>query len=74
MSTNREISEAFRQIATALELLEANRFRVNGNLRVARPLRTLTRRSRAWWRRIRGRQFPSRALDDGSTRVPNSFE
>ncbi len=42
MSTNREIAETFDQIATALELLEANRFRVAGNQRVARLLRDMT--------------------------------
>ena len=42
MSTNREIAETFDQIATALELLEANRFRVGGNQRVARVLRDMT--------------------------------
>ncbi len=41
MSTNREIAESFRQIATALELLEANRFRINSYQRVARVLRDL---------------------------------
>ena len=41
-STNREIAETFRQIATALELLEANRFRVNSYNRVARVLRDLS--------------------------------
>ncbi len=41
MSTNREIAETFRQIATALELLEANRFRINSYNRVARVLRDL---------------------------------
>ena len=41
MSTNKEIAETFRQIATALELLEANRFRVNSYNRVARVLRDL---------------------------------
>ena len=41
VSTNREIADVFQQIATALELLEANRFRVNGNLRVARVVRDL---------------------------------
>ncbi len=42
MITNREIAGVFRQIAGALELLEANRFRVNGHLRVARVLRDMT--------------------------------
>ncbi len=42
MSTNRELAEVFDQIAAALELLEANRFRVLGNQRVARVLRDLT--------------------------------
>lgn len=42
MTTNREIAEVFGQIATALELLDANRFRVNGYRRVARVLRDLT--------------------------------
>ncbi len=42
VSTNREISQVFRQIATALELLEANRFRIAGNQRVARVLADLT--------------------------------
>ncbi len=41
MSSNREIAETFQQIATALELLEANRFRVNSNRRVARVLRDM---------------------------------
>ena len=41
MSTNREIAETFKQIATALELLEANRFRVNSNHRISRVLRDL---------------------------------
>ncbi len=42
MITNRQIAGTFRQIASALELLEANRFRINGNLRVARVLRDMT--------------------------------
>ncbi len=41
MSTNLEIAETFRQIATALELLEANRFRINSNQRVARLLKDM---------------------------------
>ncbi len=41
-STNREIAETFRQIATALELLDANRFRINSHLRVARVLRDMS--------------------------------
>ena len=43
MSTNRELSRIFGQTAAALELLGANRFKVNANTRVARLLKDLTR-------------------------------
>ncbi len=42
MSTNRELSKLFGQMAAALELLGANRFRVNAHQRVARLLKDLT--------------------------------
>lgn len=42
MSTNKDIAEVFQQIASALELLEANRFRVNSYQRVARALKDLS--------------------------------
>ncbi len=42
MSTNRELSKIFGQMAAALELLGANRFRVNAHQRVARLLKDLT--------------------------------
>ena len=42
MSTNKEIAGVFQQIASALELLGANRFRVNSYQRVARVLKDLT--------------------------------
>ena len=42
MRNNRDLAGVFGQIATALELLEANRFRVNGYRRVSRTLRDLT--------------------------------
>ena len=42
MITNSEISRVFEQIAAALELLEANRFRINGYQRVARVLKAMT--------------------------------
>ncbi|MEM7350706.1 MAG: DNA polymerase/3'-5' exonuclease PolX [Acidobacteriota bacterium] len=42
MSTNQDVAEIFRQIATALELLEANRFRINGYNRVSRVVKDLS--------------------------------
>ncbi len=42
MRTNKEIAVVFKQIASALELLEANRFRINSYQRVARSLKDLT--------------------------------
>ncbi len=42
MMTNNDIAEIFKQIASALELLEANRFRINGYQRVSRVLKDLT--------------------------------
>lgn len=43
MSNNRELSKIFDQIATALELLGENRFKVAANARVARILDDMTR-------------------------------
>lgn len=42
MGVNRELAEIFDQIAAGLELLGANRFRINAHSRVARVLRDLT--------------------------------
>ncbi|MEM7587386.1 MAG: DNA polymerase/3'-5' exonuclease PolX [Acidobacteriota bacterium] len=42
MMTNNDIATVFKQIASALELLEANRFRINGYQRVSRVLKDLT--------------------------------
>ncbi len=42
MMTNNDIAAVFKQIASALELLEANRFRINGYQRVSRVLKDLT--------------------------------
>jgi DNA polymerase (family 10) len=47
MSTNREISALFQQMATALELLGANRFRVNAHTRIARLMKDMTEDVRA---------------------------
>lgn len=41
MGVNRELAEIFDQIAAGLELLGANRFRINAHSRVARVLRDL---------------------------------
>ncbi|MDA8016819.1 MAG: DNA polymerase/3'-5' exonuclease PolX [Thermoanaerobaculia bacterium] len=42
MSANAQVAEVFDQMAAALELLGANRFRVNAHEKVARVLRDLT--------------------------------
>ena len=42
MSANQELARIFGQMATGLELLGANRFRVNAHQRVARLLRDIT--------------------------------
>jgi len=43
METNRELTKIFQQIASGLELLGANRFRVNAHQRVARVVKELDR-------------------------------
>ncbi len=42
MQANKELARIFGQIAAALELLEANRFRINAHTRVARILKDMT--------------------------------
>ena len=42
MQANKDLARTFGQIATALELLGANRFRVNAHTRVARVLKDMT--------------------------------
>jgi len=42
VKNNRDLASVFDQIATALELLEGNRFRINGYRRVSRALRDIT--------------------------------
>lgn len=42
MQANKELARIFGQIAAALELLEANRFRINAHTRVARIFRDMT--------------------------------
>lgn len=42
MQANKELARIFGQIAAALELLEANRFRINAHTRVARVLKDMT--------------------------------
>lgn len=42
-NTNNELSHIFTQMATALDLIGANKFKINANIKVARTLKDLTR-------------------------------